>query len=237
MDSSRLRGEADKAVKSTIHKEYGNKARYYGEQWLIPLPELHLNISPVPQLIITVGAYLVFPVKVETDYSSYSATVVGNIEKSEVLVMPMTFLQALLDNDLGRFRLVAKDSSHTTWKVPEAKPVELPNDFVSKLPQIFERKSVAMWLEDFGSQGRTVAPQVVGALLGLQSIGVAQPIPTGQQAWSEETIINALVEGMAYTTTEAKEMFKRAAPNLRADHTLEEAIRLILQQMGKGGQS
>lgn len=147
--------------------------------------------------------------------------------------MPMTFPWALLDNDLGRFRLAAKDSSHTTWEVPGAKLVKLPNDFVNKLSQTFKRKSVAMLLEDFGYEGRNVAPQVIGSLLGLQSMGTAQPIPIGQQAWSEEIIINAL-EGMAYERTEAKEMFNRAAPNLRADHTFEEALRIVLQQAGKG---
>lgn len=44
----------------------------------------------------------------------------------------------------------------------------------------------------------------------------------------------SLLEGMAYSVTEAKEMINRAAPHLRADHTLEEAARIVLQQAGKG---
>jgi hypothetical protein len=40
---------------------------------------------------------------------------------------------------------------------------------------------------------------------------------------------------MAYQPAEAKEMGRRAAPSLRADMTLEEAIRITLQ-MGKEGE-
>ena len=141
----------------------------------------------------------------------------------------------MLSDDLARFRLVAKDSSSTSWEIPGTKSVELPNEFLSKLSETLKRKSVAMLLELFGSQGRVVAPQVIGCLLGLQFMGVTQAIPTGQQGWSEEIIINALVEGMGYKPTEAKEMFLRAAPNLRVDHTREEALRVVIQQAGKGG--
>jgi Holliday junction resolvasome RuvABC DNA-binding subunit len=111
--------------------------------------------------------------------------------------------------------------------------VKLPNDFVNKLSQTFKRKSAAMLLEDFGCEGRNVAPQVIGSLLGLQSMGAAQPIPTGQQAWSQELLISTL-EGLGYSAKEAGEMFNRAAPNLRADHTFEKALRTVLQQAGKG---
>lgn len=233
-DTTRLANEADKSIKSTVHNRYGKKATWYGDQWFVPVPRLGFKTEPIPQLIITVQPYLVLSTKVDTGYSSYSPTIVGAVGKTIELVMPMVFLLAIVDDDLGRFRLMAKDSSHSSWGVPGVKAVELPNDFVSKLSQIFERRSVTMWLESFGAQGRTVAPQVVGSLLGLQSMGTAQPIPAGQQAWSEETIIIAL-EGMAYPRTEAKEMFNRVAPKLRADQALEEVIRLTLQEGGKEG--
>jgi len=90
-----------------------------------------------------------------------------------------------------------------------------------------------MWLGDFGCQGTSVAPLVVGSLLGLQFQGIAQPIPVGEQTWTPEQLVSAL-EGMAYLTAEAKEIVNRTAPSLRVDLTLEEAIRLVLQQAGKG---
>ena len=66
-------------------------------------------------------------------------------------------------------------------------------------------------------------------------MGAAQPIPTEQTAWNEGIVVNALVGNMAYTRTEAREMFSHAAPNLRASLTLEEVIRLTLREGGKEG--
>lgn len=232
--SIRLRDEGDRSVKAAVHSRCGNKARWYGKQWFVPVPRLQFDTRPVPQLTITIQAHLVSPVEVETDYNSYSLTLVGAIGKPETLVIPMIFLLALLDNDLEHFRLVAKDSSCTTREVPGTKSIRLPNDLVNKLYKTLERKSVAVWLGEFGCQGRTVAPQVVGSLWGLQHMDIAQPLSTGQQAWGEEFVINAL-EGLGYSTKEAKEMFNRAAPSLKADLTQEEAIRLVLQQAGREG--
>ena len=61
------------------------------------------------------------------------------------------------------------------------------------------------------------------------------PACTGEQAEmvTTDNLVSAL-ESMAYQPAEAKEMVRRAAPRLRADMTLEEAIRITLQ-MGKGG--
>lgn len=236
LDTSRLVNEADKSIRATVHNKYGRKAApRYSDQWFVPVPRLGFKTEPIPQLIITIQPYLVVLVRVPiNDYSSYSLTLVGAVDKAVELAIPMTFLYAILKNDLARFRLVAKDSSRSTWAVPETKGVEVPNDFVGKLSQIFKQWSVTMWLESFGSQGRTVAPQIIGSLLGLQSMGTAQTTPIGQQAWSREIIINDLVEGLDYKTKEAEEMFNRGAPYLRADHMREEALRIILQQAGKG---
>lgn len=235
MDVDKVHAEGERSIKSAIHSRYGNKARWYGREWFIAVPRLRVETEAIPQLTMTVQPYLVSVGEAEADYDSHSLTLVGAIVKPEVLAMPMTFLWALLSDDLGRFRLVAKDSSFTSWEMPGTKPVELPNEFLSKLSETLKRKSVGMWLEDFGPEGRVVAPQLIGCLLGLQFMGVAQAIPTGQQGWSEEILINALVEGMDYKPAEAKEMFLRAVPNLRVDHTREEALRVVIQQAGKGG--
>ena len=78
-------------------------------------------------------------------------------------------------------------------------------------------------------------PLVVGTLLGLQSMGTTGVPPLGEQRWTYEQLLSAL-EAMAYQVSEAKEMVARAMPYLRADQTLEEAIRVILQNEGRGGQ-
>ncbi len=150
-----------------------------------------------------------------------------------MLTIPMVLLYAVLYDDLGRFRILARSGNRTTFEIPGATPVELPDEFLAKLRQTLERKSAASWLGGFGVQARRIIPLVVGALWGLQSMGTTQLIPTGDQPWSEDFILSAL-QRMVYTLTEAKDMLRRAAPYLRADLTKEEALRIVLQQAGKG---
>lgn len=233
LDTNRFRNEADKNIRSAVRERFGGKATWEKKYWLTPVPELQFKTKPIPQLIILVQPYLASPAEVETPDDFYSITLVGTIGKPEVLTIPITLLHAILHNDLGRFRILARSGNRTTMEIPGAIPVELPNEFLTKFCQTLERKSVADWLGDFGTQGQSIVPLVVGALIGLRFMDVTQPIPSGQQAWSKELIIAALEE-MAYTTKEANQMFNRAAPNLRAEHTFEEAMRIVLQQAGKG---
>ena len=172
--------------------------------------------------------------EVETTNRYYPVTLVGHVRRSETLIIPTVLLQAVLDDDPSRFAMLARSSGQTTWEIPGFKPVQLPNNFIARLSDVLKRKSVARWLDDFGSQGRSVRPLIVGALLGLQSIGAAKALPLGEQGWTYEQLLNAL-EAMAYQVSEAREMVACAMPYLRADQTLEEAIRVILQNEGKGG--
>jgi hypothetical protein len=79
------------------------------------------------------------------------------------LDLPMVFLYGILRNDLGRFRILARSASHSTWEIPSGRPLELPNEFVANLSQILERQSVAKWLRSFGAQSKSVLPLVVGS--------------------------------------------------------------------------
>jgi len=49
-------------------------------------------------------------------------------------------------------------------------------EFVDDLSWNLERESVASWLLSFGANGRSLMPQVVGSLLGLQFRTVADPV-------------------------------------------------------------
>ena len=160
-------------------------------------------------------------------------TLVGPVGKPEIVSIPMVFLHALLENDLGRFAMVARDAGYTTWEVPGAKPVRLPNDFVNELSIMLKYQSVVSWLCQFGAQGRCVAPLVAGSLIGLAFQDSSQPVPANKEMVTTENLVSAL-ESMAYQPAEAREMVSRVASRLRADMTLEEAIRLTLQ-MGKEG--
>jgi len=229
VEASTLGSEAEKAIAATIRGKYRNKPEWESKWWRVPVPVLHYDTRDVPHITFEVKMYLVAVVEVETSDDVFTVTLVEATVKPETVIIPMVFLQAVLDDDLGRFRLVAKNSSHSTWDIPGTRTIRLPNDFTNKLGELLKRKSIAMWLEGFGSQGRSISPLVVGSLLGLEFQGTAQTVPLGRQPWTTEQLVKAL-EGMAYPASEAKEMFNRAAPNLRADHTFEEALRIVLQK-------
>lgn len=227
-DATKLRIEAEKSIGAAIRDKYRGKPTWQGKWWYVPVPTVSYEARDIPHLKIESNTCLVAALEVETTDDSYSVTMVGTIGKPETLIVPMVFLQAILDDDLGRFSILSRSSSHTTWEIPGAKPVQLPNDFVNKLAEIFKCKSLAIWLGEFGSQGRSVAPLVVGSLLGLQFQGNARPIPLAQQPCTPENLVAAL-EAMAYTTQEAREMVRHASADLRADHTLEEGVRIVLR--------
>jgi len=231
-DNDKINAEADKIIGSTIRNRYGNKATWWTERWFVPVPKLHYDGKDIPQIIIEVDIYLVAAAVVRTQ-DSRLITLAGAIGKPETLTVPMVFLHALLEEDMGRFAMVARDARYTTWEIPGSRPVRLPNDFVDELSRRLKWQSVVSWLEEFGSQGRYVAPLVAGSLLGLAFRDSSQPLPANKEMMTTDSLVSAL-ESMAYQPAEAKEMVRSAAPRLRADMTLEEAIRITLQ-MGKGG--
>ncbi len=230
--NDRVKTEADKIISSTIRNKYGNKATWRAERWFVPIPKLHYDGKDISQLIIEADIYLIATAAVRTQ-DTRLITLAGAISKPETIAIPMVFLHALLEKDLGRFAMVARDAHYTTWEIPGAKPVRLPNDFVDELSRRLKWQSVVSWLSEFGSQGRSVAPLVAGSLLGLAFQDSGQPLPPDRELVTTESLVSVL-ESMAYRPAEAREMVKAAAPRLRADMTLEKAIRVTLQ-MGKGG--
>jgi hypothetical protein len=231
-EDHKTRSEADKIIGSTIRNRYGSKATWHADRWFVPIPKLYFQTRDIPHLVIEITVYLVASAVVRTQQGSRLMTLVGTIDKPETLAIPMMFLHALLERDLGRFSIVARDSVWTTWEVPGAKPVRLPNDFISDLTLMLKYQSVVAWLGEFGDQGRCVAPLVAGSLLGLAFQDSSQPVSASKRGFVTEELVAAL-ESMAYRPGEAREMVRNAAPRLRADMTLEEAIRIALQA-GKG---
>jgi hypothetical protein len=232
-DAAKLRSEAEKDIVAAIRGRYRGNPVWDGKWWHIPVPKTGYDARGTPHITIDLKTYIVAVGEVETTDRYHTVTLVGPIGKSETLTIPVVLLQAILDDDLSRFAMLARSSGRTTWEIPGFKPVQLPDDVVARLSDILKRKSVAAWLEEFGSQGRSIMPLVVGTLLGLQSMGTQGVPPLGEQRWTYEQLLSAL-EAMAYQVSEAKEMVARAMPYLRADQTLEQAIRVILQNDGKG---
>jgi len=232
--ATKLRSEAERDIIAAIRGKYRSNPTWDGKWWCVPVPEPGYDTRGTPHITIELKTYLVAVGEVETTDRYHPMTLVSPIGKSETLTIPIVLLQAVLDDGLSRFAVLARSSGQTTWEIPGFKPVQLPDNFVARLSDVLRRKSVAAWLRDFGSLGKTIMPLVVGSLLGLQSMGASKALPLGQQRWTYEQLLSAL-EAMAYQVSEAREMVARATPYLRADMTLEEAIRVILQNEGGGG--
>ena len=227
-ENAKTSTEIDKIIGTSVRGRYGNKASWRAERWFVPVPKLQFQGKDIHHLVIEVNVYLVAAAVVRTAGDSRLITLAGLVGKPEIISIPMVFLHALLENDLGRFAMVARDAGYTTWEVPGAKPVRLPNDFVNELSIIFKYQSVVSWLCQFGAQGRCVAPLVAGSLIGLAFQDSSQPVPANKEMVTTENLVSAL-ESLAYQPAEARELVSRVSSRLRADMTLEEAIRLTLQ--------
>ena len=232
IDTDKRRDEANRVVSSTVHSRYGRNATWSSRRWLIPVPRPGYNVQPIPQLDIAVQAYLAASMEVEAINHYYCMVLIGPIGKVETLILPLPFLQAVLDNDLNQFDVRGRDSTHTAWGIPGLKEaLRLPDDFTAKLSGVLRLKTVAEWLLNFGSEGRKVAPWVVGTLIGLQLHGVVGPSAAVRQPYKRENVIAELTQ--LYGREWAEEMFTQAAPFLRANMTDREALECILQEVDK----
>ncbi|MBI2854955.1 MAG: hypothetical protein HYX87_08585 [Chloroflexi bacterium] len=225
--------EAVKAVNSAIRSKYGAKSARQIDRWHIPIPELRYQGKDCPRLDIEVKTFLVATASVPSAKGHILVTLAGATGKPELLSIPMVFLHALLDNDLGRFPIVARDVGCTTWEVPGCKTVRLPNGFVGDLSQALSWQPVVSWLLDFGSQGRYVAPLVAGSLFGLLLQGSTQQPAPAPRSWSVEELRGAL-SGLGFRHTEVQRMVDAVMPRCRPEITLEEAVRLALQPAAEG---
>jgi len=234
-DESGLRIEEEKVIKSEVHQHYGRNTRwrYSGKgPWLVPLPQLRYDALPTPTLSFSLQPYLVTGMTILDGKYSDHDTLVGAIGKPYKLTLPMVFLQAILNESLGHFTLVSKDSTSTTWNIPGLNdPLTLPDDFVTGLSSTLESKSVVSWLLSFGVQGRKLAPQVAGCLLGLQFGGKSKTLSLSEQVWSKDIVIAGLTK--LYGEQTAKALFNRESPYLSPGMTNEDALKAILQTRGK----
>jgi hypothetical protein len=233
LDLDKLRAEAERSINASVRGRYGRRAGWSGRQWFVPLPQPSYESSPIPRMSFVILAYLVAAISIDTqDWSSRSAILVGPLNRHENLLLPIAFLQTILDDDLSQFEVASKDGAHTGWTVPGFKePVQLANDFVTQLSRMLGLKSVAAWLLDFGATGKTIAPQVVGSLLGLQFHDVITPLPVGKQPYRREVVIADLTQ--MFGSARAAEMFERAAPHLKASMTNNEAVTMIIKEDGR----
>ncbi len=74
-------------------------------------------------------------------------------------------------------------------------------------------------------------PQVVGSLLGLQFRRNPEGRPPAARLWSQDDVLETLIR--MFGALKARSLLSQATPQLKADMTNEEAIRLIIQMAGK----
>ena len=235
-DESLLQTEVDKSIKSEVQRYYGRNSRWRDSDvgpWYIPIPHLRYDSLPTPLLSFNLQPYLVAAVTVFDSKYSYHDVVLGPVGKPFKLTLPIIFLHAILNNSVKDFVLVSKDSMNTTWNVPGLNaPLTLPDEFVKRLSYTLGTKSVVAWLSDFGSQGRSLAPQVAGYLLGLQFGGKQKAVSLSEQAWDKDIVIAGLTR--LYGEYKAKTLFNQELPFLNPGMTNEDALRVILQSIDKG---
>jgi len=231
-DTTRLQREGEKVTDTEVHRRYGRNARWQGNLWFVPLPRLRYEALPVPLLVFELQPYLVAGLTIFNVDRSPSVNLVGPIGKPEKLILPMEFLQVMLDNRLESLEIVARDGTHTSWKVPFSRePLRLPDKFLADLSWELKRKSVTSWLLGYGKNGRNVMPQVIGSLLGLQFRIRTETYQTDEQVWSQDDVMEALIR--MFGAMKARTLLDRALPDLKTEMTNEEAIRLIIQMAGK----
>ena len=236
VDVTKFSSEAQKSINTAIRSRYRGNPTWSGTRWYVPVAKPGFDFRGTPRLTFDILTYLVASGDVDTTTHYYAVSLVGALGKAETMVLPLVILQAMLDDDLSRFAILARSNGYTTWDVPGFKATDIQDAWFNRLSEVLKRKSVASWLLDFGSAGRSVVPLVVGTLLGMQFRENTPAPPIGQQRWTYDNLIQSL-QAMAYTPTEAKKMVDQALPYLRVEMTLEEALRCVLQYSTQGGQA
>ena len=236
LDQKISRQEVERLVNSAVKGQYGKDTEWdISDWWQVAVPSPRYEARGLPSLIIETRAYVIASVEVTPGWSrrSWHIAIVEPLGKPQTIVLPLCFLQALLDGDEDRYRVVGKDGSWTLREIAGLKqPLRLHDDFVNELRLVFRLKPVADWLDDFGSRGRSLMPLVVGSLLGLMYRGDSTSVPVEQQAYSRETLIE-IITGMGYGIARAHRVLERAEPELRAGMPLEEATRIVLKYIGE----
>ena len=232
IDADGLRVLAQKSIGAAVRGRYGRGANhYYDKQWFIPLPQPRYDAQPVPQITFAVQPCMVAQVGVDTRNYRYRITLVDPIGKPVKVVLPIAFLQAILDGVQDQFEIAGRDARSVGWRVPGFRePIWLHDDFLAALSSILKLTSVDSWLSGFGTPGKAVVPQITGSLLGLQSYGKTEALSLGDQPFQRETVIEALK--WLYGNAVAAEMFQRQAPHLKSTMTNNEATSFILKEEG-----
>jgi len=221
-----------KLIGGVVRNNYGKEAGWRDAHWWeVPVPTPIYEARGMPSLIFETRTYVVASMLVDADRfrSSRHISVVEALAKPQTTLLPLCFLQALLDGKEQRYPVVGKDGDWTSWDILGLKqPIRIHDKFRSELVNTLRRKPVADWLDDFGSAGRSLAPIIIGVLLGLRYRRATASLPVEQQPWNRETLLE-VITSLGYSTARAQGVLAQAEPELRPGITLEEATRTVLK--------
>ena len=112
--------EAERLVASAIRSHYGKETKWeIDDCWRVAVPLLRYEARGLPSLIIETRVYVVASAEVTPRWSqrSWHIAVAEPLGKPQTTVLPLCFLQPLLDGNEDRYRIVGKDGQWTSREV------------------------------------------------------------------------------------------------------------------------
>jgi len=236
LDDKSSQQEVERLVANAVKGHYGKNVSWdIQDWWQVPVPSPRYEASGLPSLVIETRVFVVASVEIspQSSHRSWHIAVVELLGKPQMVVLPLFFIQALLDGNEDGYRIVGKDGPWTVREIAGLRqPLRLHDELVERLRNTLKLKPVADFLCGFGPRGVKLVPLVVGALLGLMYRSTGASLPIEQLPWSRETLIE-VVTGLGYSAARAQRVVQLAEPEFKIDMTLEEAIRIVLKYIGK----
>lgn len=234
VDPSRLRSSADTAVSGAVRRRWAKASFHEGQRWYIAVPWLKYDARALPTLILATQVYVVASGRATLPTgSSYPVVVAEAVGKPERQLLPLNILYLLANGSCCDYTVLEREGPWVIWNMAGFdKGVRLHSGLLDGIRRTLRRQSVDSWLRSFGPQGETVAPYVVGYLLGLLSQSGGRPVQ-GRQGFTNEELV-AAIKPLGYNEAEAKDIIRPALPHLAGAATLEEALQIILKVYGRG---
>lgn len=230
-------GQAEKLGGAAVRSAYGRGCQWEVERWWeVPVPWPRYESKDDPCLVIEGRVYLVARVEIIPDWNerSWRGSVVAQAGKLERTVLPLPALMSMLDGEFECYPVVGKDGGWTSRQMTlgAEQSLRLHDGFVERLLRILKRKPVADWLDDFGSRGTTLAPLVVGGLLGLMYRDADNAQSTVRRPATRDQLV-AVITSMGYSAARASKVLDRASLELKPEMTIEEAKPILLKQIAE----
>lgn len=232
VDPARLRPTAQIAVAGAIRRRWARANFSEWARWYVAVPRLKYDAWGIPALVLETQIFVVACGKAHLPTgTSYRVTAVEAAGKPERQLLPLNILHSLATGSCYDYTVLERDGLWVTLNMAGfQKGIKLHSGLVEGIRQALRHHSVDSWLRSFGPQGETIAPHVVGYLLGFL-LKDGDPRSLGQQNWSLDQLKEA-VKKLGYSDAEADKVIKPLLPRLAAARDLEAALRLVLESLG-----